>query len=179
MTTMSQSMRPDAMYKFESNVIDLTGSSPTQSGASPNKWRSTNIGRLTTSASGAGIKKLTVKNLKHNPSSNPDRYYCHIWSQLGGALDAIFSQNTKPFSMEELYRGVENICRQDKAPYLFNELELRCKRHVTEEIRPLLVKNTQDYTNEQALRSITEAWAVWRQQVVWRHVLTSLKYLHS
>ena len=155
--------RPEGMYRFP-QVIDLTGSQPGESAALPTRRVGSTV--RPTSSMQTGTKKLVVKNLRSAPSSEPSRYYDHVWTQLSEALDAIFSHDTKQYSMEELYRGVENICRQEKAAALFNGLESRCREHVSETIRGSLIGAAQHSTDKQTLGLVIEAWATWKRHVV-------------
>jgi hypothetical protein len=161
----SQIMRPDDMYTFTSTVIDLTASPDKNVSGSPLRKVSNGV-RSTASTASSGPKKLLVKNFRTTTKSDPEQYYIKLWQELEDALDAIFTRDAKPFSMEHLYRGVENVCRQDKAPRLFQKLQVKCKQHITSNVRNSLVKAIEGKPNTEVLRITVEAWATWRRQMV-------------
>ncbi|MCJ1401029.1 hypothetical protein MMC11_004241 [Xylographa trunciseda] len=153
------------MYTFSSTsangstVVDLTGS-PT---SSPRK-NSVSQRRPINSVSQTGTKKLVVKNFRKTPKSNPDQYFNTVWDQLDQALSAIFRHEKIP--LEELYRGVENVCRQGKAPALFQKLSERCEDNVIENLTAPLVKTVSDgSTPIELLRAAIKAWTTWREQI--------------
>lgn len=161
----TQIMRPDGMYSFTSNVIDLTSSPDKSPSGSPLQRKTINGVRSSTAATSAAPKKLFVKNFRKTTQSDPEQYYNQVWKQLDDALEAIFSRDVKPFSMEQLYRGVENVCRQERAPQLFGRLKAKCREHVSKTIRSSLISLSEAQTNTQVLASTTEMWANWRRQM--------------
>ncbi|MCJ1284036.1 hypothetical protein MMC26_003367 [Xylographa opegraphella] len=158
-------MKAENMYTFSSTntngstMVDLTQSSI----LSPRK-NSVSQRRPINSVPPTGTKKLVVKNFRKTSKSNPDQYYDTIWEQLDKALSAIFHHET--ISLEELYRGVENLCRQEKAPALFQRLSDRCKDNVVENLRAPLVKAvSRGLTPTELLRAAIKAWTTWREQI--------------
>lgn len=153
------------MYSFSSRspvqngngVVDLTnGNSP-----SPR--------RISGARSGinpqTGAKKLVVKNLKTNTSWDSKAYLEKIWGQVDEALASIFKDRHEGFSKEELYRGVENVCRQGGASTLFSRLENRCRTHVERDMQePLLQKASSD--NVTLLKAVLEEWSRWSKQMI-------------
>ena len=161
-----KSIRAENMYTFSSmktngcNVVDLTASAS----PSPRK-NSVSQKRPINCIVQSGTKKLVVKNFRKTPKSNPDQYYGTVWEQLDKGLSAIFSHEQIP--LEELYRGVENVCRQDKAPALFQKLSERCKDNVIENLRaPLAEAANSESTPTQLLRATIKGWTTWREQIV-------------
>lgn len=150
------------MYSFSSNVVDLTSSPSSRGAASPQQARVVNVTRTNASSGSTGPKKLVVKNFKSTPRKDPGRYCTQVWAQISKALDTIFAQDEKPFSLEELYRGVENVCRQNEAPRMFDWLQQRCVAHVTTLVEPLRMA----VGSGSEIRAVTEAWATWRRQMV-------------
>ncbi|MCJ1474829.1 hypothetical protein MMC13_003489 [Lambiella insularis] len=157
--------KPDNMYTFSSTatkgkeIVDLTGS-PTTSlrKGSISQRRPNNFVPHT------GTKKLVIKNFRKTSKSNPDQYYNTVWNQLDVALSAIFRHEKIP--LEELYKGVENVCRQDKAPALFQKLCERCKDNVLQNLRNPLIKDARNSAESiEVLRSATNAWSAWKEQV--------------
>ena len=153
------------MYSFTSNIIDLTAS-PTKSPAgSPLSRKTSNGIRPTNAMQSNGTKKLIVKNFKKSTKSDPDQYFNQVWVQLDEALEAIFSHDIKPFSMEQLYRGVENICRQGKAPTLFQKLQAKCKDHILKKVKASIIDMADGRSDTDTLNVTVEAWATWRRQL--------------
>ena len=147
------------MYSFAtspSKLIDLTGSSPPSKG-SPR--------RLANAQTLNGVKKMVVKNFQGERRSDPEKYYKQTWGQLKKALDTIFAQDDAAFSMEELYRGVENICRQGKSNELFKQLQQECKAHVSGAIKAKLLHFAEGAKDVEVLEAVTEAWATWKRQL--------------
>ncbi|KJX99288.1 ubiquitin ligase subunit CulD like protein [Zymoseptoria brevis] len=158
------------MYTFNSTrspaqnsggVVDLTnGSSP----PSPQARRTSMSGRRTGLNPNTGAKKLVVKNLKSNTSWDSKAYLEKIWGQLDEALALMFKDGQDGFSKEDLYRGVENVCRQGGASTLFSRLENRCKSHIERDVRePLLEKAGLD--NVTVLKAVLLEWARWTEQM--------------
>ncbi|KAF2425729.1 Cullin-domain-containing protein [Tothia fuscella] len=157
-----------SMYEFpsrnratsNSNVVDLT-ESPTGTPSSrraPKPFSQTNYNpRL-------GAKKLVVKNLRTIPRADPNQYLNQTWEKLSKALDAIFRDQKIPYSLEELYRGVENVCRQGHAAELCGRLEKLAKTYAED-----LVKSGQFgddlQGNTLVLGAVVTAWAVWNKQM--------------
>lgn len=184
---------PSKMYNFPSrsppgkNVIDLT-SSP---GASPSPRRPSVARPLKpTFNPHAGAKKLVVKNLRTSSGRDPRAYLEQVWALLDKALGEIFEgveggsaagkevdgadgarrtngavQVKLSTSMEELYKGVENLCRQGHAGELCERLEGKSKRYISEVVRERLLEKANE-ENADVLRAVLKTWAVWNRQVV-------------
>ena len=161
------------MYTFNptgaknGTVIDLTSSPDNSPAKGPFNQRRTNGGvRPPTFTPHMGAKKLIVKNFRKTSKSCPDQYFKHTWSQLDAALSAIFHGGKAPNSLEELYRGVENICRQDRAPALFEQLREKCKDNVSTRLKPSLISNATSGSDTDFLRVVLDAWSTWSTQLV-------------
>ena len=167
--TPLRTMATTEMYHFpqkksphDAACIDLT-SSPE---SSPKARRADGFhiskgpsGSLTTA------KKLTVKNLRSPSNANPTDYLEQIWAKLAAALDRIFNEGKVTFPLEELYRGVENVCRQGYASTIHTRLKARCKKNVIETLKaPLAGKAAEK--NVDVLRAVLAAWTRWRTQMV-------------
>lgn len=113
-----------------------------------------------------GAKKLVVKNLKANPNWDSKAYLEKIWGQLDDALARIFKSERNGFSKEELYRGVENVCRQGAASTLFSRLDKRCTEHVERDIRDKLVAEAGSTNNVAVLKAVLAEWAKWSEQMI-------------
>ncbi|KAL5002210.1 hypothetical protein BDV10DRAFT_191784 [Aspergillus recurvatus] len=113
-----------------------------------------------------GAKRLVVKNLRTGPRLNQDSYFDKVWGQLDAALSAIFSGGKPEISLEELYKGAENVCRQGRAAVLSKRLQERCREHVTGKLHGSLIDKAQMASNIDTLRSVVEAWKVWQSMLV-------------
>lgn len=114
----------------------------------------------------AGAKKLVVKNLRTGPRVNQEPYFDKIWAQLDAALSAIFDGRKPDTSLEELYKGAENICRQERAALLAKKVQERCKDYVAGALRDNLVTRAGGGNNVDTLRAVIDAWATWHSRLV-------------
>ena len=93
---------------------------------------------------------------------DPKVFLDQTWQKLDKALDTIFRQGDIDFSLEELYRGVENICRQNMAKEIKERLILKCKDYVGARLKAK-VKESLARTNVDVLRATLQAWTTWKQ----------------
>ncbi|THV99380.1 Cullin-domain-containing protein [Aureobasidium pullulans] len=146
------------MYSFSSKVIG--GNLP----AATSTTRRT-PGRLNKGFTPkAGTTKLVVKTLKPQPAWDGNKYFEDTWAQLDRALNVIFTQAPVDFSMEELYRGVENLCRQKRAEEIYVKLSSKCKAHVRGPVKTSLLSK-QKQSNVQVLDDVLGAWTAWSKQM--------------
>lgn len=125
---------------------------------------STKLNRGFQPKAGAGAPRLIVKSLKPQPAWDGNKYFEETWAQLDRALDTIFAQEPVNFSMEELYRGVENLCRQKRAEEVDRRLRDRCKAHVRGKMKTsLLTKQRQ--SNVEVLHDVIKSWTSWNSQM--------------
>lgn len=117
-----------------------------------------------------GLKKLIVKNLRKTPRADPEQYYNRVWEQLDSALSSIFGDKGEPYSMEELYRGVEILCRQGRSSSLFQRLCDKCKQACAGLELPL-VAIMRVGSDVEVLRGVVKAWSTWNTQLVGANVL--------
>ena len=154
-------------FSTESEVIDLTGSpGPRDNKPSPTRQKPSITVRPTALKSQNGPKQLVVKNLKKTPQADPEHYYKHVWNQLDAALSAIFVDGHLPCSLEELYRGVESLCRQNHAPTVYKSLREKCKHNVTTRVLGSLVQNASSASMVDVLGAVVKAWSHWKSQLV-------------
>ncbi|KAJ5607220.1 hypothetical protein N7537_003839 [Penicillium hordei] len=113
-----------------------------------------------------GAKKLVVKNLRTGPRLNQESYFDKVWSQLDAALTAIFDGRKPENSLEELYKGGENVCRQERAALLAKKLQDRCREFVSGKMRTNLVTRAGGSTDVATLRTVIEAWSTWHSRLV-------------
>lgn len=117
-----------------------------------------------------GAKRLVVKNLRSGPRLNQDSYFDKVWVQLEAALAAVFSGGKPETSLEELYKGSENVCRQGKSAVLARKLQDKCREHVSGQLRQDLLARAQGASNVDTLRAVVDSWATWQSKLVCIHV---------
>lgn len=113
-----------------------------------------------------GARKLVVKNLRSGPRLDQESYFDKVWSQFDAALTAIFEGRKPESSLEELYKGGENVCRQDRSALLAKNLRGRCKDFVNGSLRQNLVSRAKGSTDVDTLRAVVEAWSSWSTKLV-------------
>jgi len=111
-----------------------------------------------------GARKLVIKNLRQTPRAIPDAYIEKTWNLLDAALTAIFNETDVPTSMEELYRGTENLCRADKASTVYDRLKVRCIKHISVDLKTSLVERSA--RREETVKLVANAWTKWCDQLV-------------
>lgn len=158
----SQELRsPGSMYNFSN-----TDSGAAAGGGAFGKPRPSNATpRQNNFTPHTGAKKLVVKNLR-KPRLDQDSYFEKVWSQLDAALGAVFAGGKPETSLEELYKGAENVCRQGKAAVLAKKLQDRCHEHVSGKLRDNLIAKAGGGSNIEMLRAVVETWAMWQSELV-------------
>ncbi|KAH8725757.1 Cullin family-domain-containing protein [Phaeosphaeriaceae sp. PMI808] len=170
-TTMS-SMSTADMYRFPSKrgdiaitaeVVDIS-SSPDNSPAKPNAQKNGMRRVAPNIHANGGPKRLLVKNFKPTRKVDPRAFLEQTWEKMEKALDTIFAQEAIDFSLEELYRGVENVCRQGMAKEVKERLVAKCKDYVAGSLEAK-VKESLPRGDVEVLRATLQAWALWNAQV--------------
>lgn len=164
--TYQETLPATSMYSFPArnkqnapNVVDLTDS-PT---ASPSPRKPLKPARNTYNPN-LGAKKIIVKNLRTASSSDPQQYFEQIWQKLDVSLDSIFGNRAIPYSMEELYRGAENVCRQGHSADLCGRVEEKAHTYAGH-VQQLILKNI-DSASTVVLQDVVNAWSTWSKQMV-------------
>jgi cullin-4 len=161
------------MYHFPSKrgdmgssagVVNIT-SSPDTSPAKANGQRNGMRKAAPNMHATGGPKRLLVKNFKPTRKVDPKVFLDQTWQKIEKALDTIFAQEAIDFSLEELYRGVENVCRQGMAKDVKERLVVKCKDYVGGSLK-VKVKESLGRSNVEVLRATLQAWMVWNEQVV-------------
>jgi cullin-4 len=166
------------MYHFPSrraetagraDVVDIT-SSPDNSPARANGQRNGSghgsgmrTGAPNMHANG-GPKRLLVKNFKPLRKVDPKAFLDQTWQKIDRALDTIFAQGAIDFSLEELYRGVENVCRQGMAKDVKERLVAKCKAYVGGSLQAKVAESL-GRGDVAVLRATLHAWAAWNEQI--------------
>ena len=55
--------------------------------------------------------------------SIPDNYMVEVWVRLKETLHAIYDERPVPYSRNQLYREVENLCVNQMGPQLYDKIE--------------------------------------------------------
>lgn len=163
---------PDEMYNFssgESKTLETLGQSSGVATTTTTRmnYQSYNVPtRQSNFTPHTGPKRLIVKNLRTGSRLNQDAYFDKVWAQLDSALTAIFKGDKPEASLEELYKGAENLCRQGRAAILAKKLQDTCRDHVTGKLRDTLLNRATDDSNTDTLRAVIETWTTWRSRLI-------------
>lgn len=111
-------------------------------------------------------RKLKVRNLRTSSKNKAEEYFNNTWKTLDTALSSIFAREKIKDSMEELYRGVENICRSDRSPQLFEKLQTRMEDYVSTDLQKEVCKMAQGQEVVGVARVVEEGWRQWSKQLV-------------
>lgn len=111
----------------------------------------------------AGARKLQIKNLRKPTRGDPDAYFTATWGALDAALGAIFASVKIAASLEELYRGVENICRAERGQQLAERLRRRMDVHVGGKLKAEVEVGLD---GGEVVREVERAWRKWNEQLV-------------
>ncbi|QIW94490.1 hypothetical protein AMS68_000008 [Peltaster fructicola] len=153
----TQPSHMEAMYSFAART-------PSQLSNGHTTARRTSLQKSPGFNAHTGAKKLVVKNIKAQSQWDSKAYLDKIWTQLDAALDIILKNTRQLYSNEDLYRGVENVCRQGGASTLYTKLEHRCRTHVESDIHhPLAI--SLDGSNVEVLDKVIHAWTTWKEQM--------------
>jgi nuclear pore complex protein Nup205 len=107
-----------------------------------------------------------VKNFRTTPRADPEQYFKRVWDQLDAALTTILGEEKSKHSLEELYKGAENVCRQGRSAELYTRLKSRCQSHLAGHTREGLVAKASQMTCVDFLSSYLEAWRTWSSKLV-------------
>ncbi|KAI5807119.1 Cullin family-domain-containing protein [Geopyxis carbonaria] len=110
------------------------------------------------------VKKIPVKNLRTATNDNYMRYYDTMWKTLDGVLTTIFETQKVTTSMEVLYRGVENICRSDLEPKLYEALKGRLEGYIRDQLKPQILARMNNNGIETA-QVVVAGWKQWEGQM--------------
>jgi cullin 4 len=165
--------RAESMYNFSSskpnNIIDLTD------GSSPSPRR--NLVKQALVGPQVGARRITIKNLKTS-KVNTEKYYDQIVGKLDLALASILGNDKQlPVSMEELYRGVENICKQGRAAELYTRLKSRMELWVDSVTSGLFTRISTDTSSVEALKLVLAQWNIWKSQ--WTRIRAIFYYMNQ
>ncbi|KAF2742047.1 Cullin-domain-containing protein [Sporormia fimetaria CBS 119925] len=154
-----QTAETAAMYQFPSKragLEDPSSSPPTPSQTFPSVVPKSQIN--------GGPKRMLVKNFKAAKKVDPQAFFEQVWAKVQNALNTIFAEGERTFSLEELYRGVESLCRQGLADQAWGRLYDACEKYMTSTLAAR-VADLVGRTNVDLLRATISAWATWKGQM--------------
>jgi len=117
-------------------------------------------------------RKITIKNLKTTPDSISAAYFQQTFAKLRRAVDTILVEGALADSLEELYRGVENLVRENKGPELYEMLQTQCHEFVATVLRRSVESGIAGSIGIGgdggigAVECIEAAWGKWTSQLV-------------
>lgn len=117
-------------------------------------------------------RKITIKNLKATPDSVPAAYFHQTMQKLQRAVATILVEGNLVDSLEELYRGVENLVRENKGPDLYQMLQDSCRTFVTENMKQSVERGIVGSVGiggdggVRAVECIESVWGKWTSQLV-------------
>ncbi|KAI5786275.1 Cullin family-domain-containing protein [Pyronema domesticum] len=149
-------------FGTKDTLVDLTASSPPAMEISDNSNMTT--GKVSAGQKPTGAKRLQIRNLKKPMKNSADGYFNTTWQKLDTALAAIFNKERITYSLEELYRSVENVCRGGKAPEMFELLKECCDRYVAGSLRNMILHQVGGDV-VQVVRIVDSAWNQWQKQL--------------
>lgn len=114
------------------------------------------------------MRKLVVKNLRQSSRTSPEVYYEQTWKSLDAALTTIFSGERIFTSLEELYRGTENLCRGDKSAPTYEKLKARMDNYVGGTLKDELNERA-GRSDDEVVKAVEAAWTKWCGQLVHSH----------
>ncbi|KAF8425169.1 Cullin family-domain-containing protein [Tirmania nivea] len=161
---------PSTMLNFSNQnkvTIDLTDSSPnSHATGTVNRTSTPRLPRVPFQPGPhSAAQKLVVKNLRTTVKGSPEVYYEQTWKSLDAALTAIFSGERISTSLEELYRGTENLCRADKSALTYEKLKTRMDGYVGGKLKDELNERAGRSDDEVVVKAVEAAWTKWCSQL--------------
>lgn len=118
-------------------------------------------------------RKITIKNLTRTPDYIPAAYFQQTTRKLKDAVHTILHEGTVADSLEELYRGVENLVRENKGAELYDMLSKMCREYVQNTMRVDVEKSIVGSVGVggdggvTAVECIESAWGKFMSKLVW------------
>eukprot|EP00981_Chlorochromonas_danica_P009634 scaffold2798_cov160-Ochromonas_danica.AAC.3 len=88
-------------------------------------------------ASTNGARKLVIKPFKVQPKL-PENFWDESWDKLQAAVGAVYLKNSSTISKEELYRTVEDLCKQKQSGKLYDSLVGQLRDYIARKVDTLL-----------------------------------------
>ncbi|KAI9676636.1 MAG: hypothetical protein M1829_002953 [Trizodia sp. TS-e1964] len=115
----------------------------------------------------AGAKRMVVRTLGAECALGLDDYLEQTWARTDATLAALCTEESIPYSVEDIYRGIESICKQNAAAKMFRKLEARCHRHVKATLRdPLMANAASGLSDLDIVFAVRAAWLQWSEQTM-------------
>ncbi|CCJ29504.1 unnamed protein product, partial [Pneumocystis jirovecii] len=121
------------------------------------------------------FKKLTVKNFRKTSLESQEKYYNDILQRLDTTLLNIFENRKIEWSLQELYKGVENLCKAFNHSNHEDPWAIKCYRLLEsrsrESIKLLLSNILEKITSYAHVEGdivriiIDEGWKIWIEQI--------------
>ncbi|XP_078493450.1 cullin-4A isoform X1 [Ciona intestinalis] len=116
---------------------------------------------MTIGSKASSAKKITIKNFKDKPVL-PDNYERDTWKKLEDAVSAIHRSSFIRYSLEELYKAVENLCSHKIAKNLYGQLKDVCESHIRKQVHIF----DDGVSGESFLRKLEQQWQDHCQQTI-------------
>jgi hypothetical protein len=117
-------------------------------------------------------RKITIKNLKSTPDSVAAAYFQQTSAKLRSAVDTILAEGALADSLEELYRGVENLVRENKGSELYEMLQTKCHEFVASTLSKNVERGIASSVGIggdggiAAVQCVESTWGKWTSQLV-------------
>ncbi|KAG4304576.1 hypothetical protein PORY_001969 [Pneumocystis oryctolagi] len=121
------------------------------------------------------LKRLTVKNFRKTSLESQEKYYNDILQRLDETLINIFEKKKITWSLQELYKGVENLCRAFNHSNNEDPWAIKCYRLVESRSRESIKLLLSDILEKITLFSqaegdtvkiiIDKGWKIWIEQI--------------
>ncbi len=115
-------------------------------------------------------RKLLVKQITKPVRPNlcrgdmAERFYLDIESKLKNCVYAILHDLPISDSLEELYRGTENLCRHDKSSQVWKMILQSLKDRI-EELKHIIISSLNSVDPVPALQTVLKVWEKWSIQI--------------
>ncbi|CAM1502945.1 Fc.00g077210.m01.CDS01 [Cosmosporella sp. VM-42] len=115
----------------------------------------------------SGAKKLVIKNLRapSHREAQVTEYYRRTGRELEVALDAVFAGRSAEVTLERLYRGVEDMCRNGNAEKVYKMLKDKVDNHLRQVVLVRIQKEG-NLSNLDTLRAVLAQWKLWNTQTI-------------
>ena len=93
----------------------------------------------------------------------PENYQEETWEKLRDAVIAIQTSKSIQYSLEDLYKAVENMCSHKMASHLYANLTHLVENHVKDNIEQFLAESMDRYI---FLKKMNECWLSHCRQMI-------------
>ncbi|KAF1994351.1 cullin-4B [Amniculicola lignicola CBS 123094] len=146
-----------------SEVVDLTDGS---SMGSSSKAKTAMRGSIQNHTPNGTVRRIGIKNFKPQRKVDPMVYFESIWAKVDKALDTVFEGREVDFGFEEMYQGIQGLCRRGLARETLERLVGRCRVYV-KEVLLVGVEKGKRKEDVDVLREALGVWSTWQAQLVY------------